>query len=500
MEKFENTNNDNIKNDFLNYLRTNTKIKLDSTHKQYVKWLDKVQNWFIENGICSTNYVIWKDLNQINEIDQKLHNEYKEIWEQVNDDPKQNGWLSAPWNHWVKFNSKNNLELPSKSIEILSKRIKEIKPFTIKDFRDNVIKSGLYYSEQVLLRFVASLITKPFVILTGLSGSGKTKLAVAFAKYICEDEKQICIIPVGADWTNREPLLGFPNALEPGKYIQPENGALELIIKASNPVNKDKPYFLILDEMNLSHVERYFADFLSAMESNEALPLHSETDDWKDTTPAKIKLPKNLFIIGTVNIDETTYMFSPKVLDRANVIEFRITDSEMKSYLEEIKPLNLDSLTAEGSNMGSSFVSMAIANDYKFAGEIDLKAKLIEYFNILKKSGAEFGYRSASEIIRFAGVVNKLDAAWGLNEIVDVAIMQKLLPKVHGSRKKLAPVLTSLGEMCLVDRSNIGTYFDPKNESNLSDDKNVMYPISLEKIVRMYRSLIENSFTSYAEA
>ena len=115
-------------------------------------------------------------------------------------------------------------------------------------------------------------------------------------------------MPVGADWTNREPLLGFPNALSEGEYTHPDNGVLKLIIEANK--NADRPYFLILDEMNLSHVERYFADFLSVMESNEEIPLYAE-GIVDNGVPSKLRVPANLFIIGTVNIDETTNMFSP---------------------------------------------------------------------------------------------------------------------------------------------------------------------------------------------
>ncbi|MBK9484515.1 MAG: DUF3578 domain-containing protein [Chitinophagaceae bacterium] len=134
-------------------------------------------------------------------------------------------------------------------------------------FNQNAFNSGLSFTDNNSLRFIASLLTKPFVILTGLSGSGKTKLAQAFAMWICDDENQYSIIPVGADWTNREPLLGFPNALKEKEYVKPENKVLDLIIEANKIENSDKPFFLILDEMNLSHVERYFADFLSVMES-----------------------------------------------------------------------------------------------------------------------------------------------------------------------------------------------------------------------------------------
>ncbi len=208
-----------------------------------------------------------------------------------------------------------------------------------KKFHDDLNQAGVFISSSYSLRFISSLLTKPFVILTGLSGSGKTKLATSFAKWICEDKKQHCIVPVGADWTNREPLLGFPNAIDKNTYVKPDNGVLDLIIEASKPENTSKPFFIILDEMNLSHVERYFADFLSVMESKDdkGFLLHSDevrTDTANNSIPNTIRLPKNLFIIGTVNIDETTYMFSPKVLDRASVIEFRVTKDEMKTYLK----------------------------------------------------------------------------------------------------------------------------------------------------------------------
>ena len=117
------------------------------------------------------------------------------------------------------------------------------------------------------------------------------------------------IIPVGANWTDNTNIVGYYNVITEEYQSTP---AYDLINKAQD--DPDNPYFLILDEMNLSHVERYFADFLSAIESGEEIPLYGE-----DRT---LKLPDNLFIIGTVNVDETTYMFSPKVLDRANTIEF----------------------------------------------------------------------------------------------------------------------------------------------------------------------------------
>lgn len=380
-----------------------------------------------------------------------------------------------------------------------------VEDFNPKSFYDSALRAGYFIDEKLSTRFIASLLTKPFVILTGLSGSGKTKLAQAFAMWICDDEeegkmnKQYCIVTVGADWTNREPLLGFPNALEKNSYVKPDNGVLDLIIEANK--NESKPYFLILDEMNLSHVERYFADFLSVMESKIKIALHSGDNDW-NSVPAEIGFPKNLFIIGTVNIDETTYMFSPKVLDRANVIEFSVTAAEMESFLGSNIQTNLDGLKGEGEEMAESFVEFAKETSLDTKNAEALNKTLMNFFAELKKTGAEFGYRSASEIIRFAAVVNKLDADWKLDEIVDATIMQKLLPKVHGSRKKLAPVLEILGSLCMTEKPKDGekmeNFLNPADEKDFSSL--IKFPMSFEKISRMYRALLHNGFTSYAEA
>lgn len=369
--------------------------------------------------------------------------------------------------------------------------------FNHTSFFEGCISANYFINEKLCVRFISSLLTKPFVILTGLSGSGKTKLAQAFAMWICESDEQYCIVPVGADWTNREPLLGFPNALIENDYKKDEYGVLNLIIDANK--NSDKPYFLILDEMNLSHVERYFADFLSVMESKSKLSLHSGIEDW-NSVPPEIGFPKNLFIIGTVNIDETTYMFSPKVLDRANVIEFRVTMEEMENYLQSNSVISLDNLESLGATMADNFVEIAKDDTLEASDTEELNKSLMNFFSELKKTGAEFGYRSASEILRFSAVVNKIETNWSFAEIIDAAIMQKLLPKVHGSRRKLEPVLKTLGQLCLKDAQKFDDILNTKTGIDFSDKAKIIYPVSLEKILRMYDNLISNGFTSYAEA
>lgn len=390
------------------------------------------------------------------------------------------------------LNYYNSLDLMAHSKHTIIKTNLEYKSFQ----KDSKL-AGITFLEKNVCRFISSLLTKPFVILTGLAGSGKTKLAQAFAMWICESDNQYCIVPVGADWTNREPLLGFPNALIENDYKKDEYGVLKLIIEANK--NSDKPYFLILDEMNLSHVERYFADFLSVMESKGKISLHSGNVDWNNV-PSEIGFPKNLFIIGTVNIDETTYMFSPKVLDRANVIEFRVTKDEMENYLQSNSAINLDNLEGLGANMAGSFVEIAKDNSLEAPDTVELNKALMNFFLELKKTGAEFGYRSASEILRFAAVVNKIETTWSMTQIIDAAIIQKLLPKVHGSRRKLEPVLKTLGHLCLQEGQKFDDLLNAPTEIDFKDTDKIKYPISLEKILRMNENLISNGFTSYAEA
>ena len=371
-------------------------------------------------------------------------------------------------------------------------------PFNIDSFKNDTISSGLLYSRKLLIRFVSSLLTKPFVILSGLSGSGKTKLAQAFAQWICQDESQYCLVPVGADWTNREPLLGYPNALNPDEYIKPDNGALDLIVGANN--HPELPFFLILDEMNLSHVERYFADFLSVMESKDEISLFAG-DAGINGVPSKLGLPSNLFIIGTVNIDETTYMFSPKVLDRANAIEFRVTKDEIEYFFANRKEVDMNVLKTHGAAMAQSFLEMSENRAFTEQDLTDTYKTLVSFFEQLKKTGAEFGFRSATEIIRLINQLTVIAPDLTPVEKVDIAIVQKLLPKLHGSRRKLCPVLITLGGFC-VDKSklqNIEKDVFAKEEFDLKSE-GVFYPISLEKIIRMYKGAIENGFASYAEA
>lgn len=388
-----------------------------------------------------------------------------------------------------------------KKEDIILKKM-ESEKFDYKSYLKSLNESKLKFSDLLIVRFISSLTSKPFVILSGLSGSGKTKIAQSFVQWICEDENQYKIVPVGADWTNREPLVGYPNGLVSNEYITPDSGAIHLLMEAVKKENKNKPFFLILDEMNLSHVERYFADFLSIMESNDTIKLYTgNTRESLDglTIPLEIGWPKNVFIIGTVNIDETTYMFSPKVLDRANVIEFRITEDEINDFLASPGIPDLKKLKGQGITMAESFLSIAEK------GEIEkneaLTNELVYFFNELKKVGAEFGYRSATEIMQLTAKLKMLEPSVTDDDCLDIAIMQKLLPKLHGSRSKLVKILIALAGLCIegMKKEDFEKNFEDLCRKDF-EDINIKYPISFEKLIRMYKNVLANGFTSYAEA
>ena len=237
------------------------------------------------------------------------------------------------------------------------------------------------------------------------------------------------------------------------------------------------------------------------MESKDKFKLHSSNKPILGNGNIEVVKeycwPKNLFVVGTVNIDETTYMFSPKVLDRANVIEFRVNETEIEGFLnagKEIKPI-----TKMGAAMGNSFVAIA-KNDQNESDFSKLNIELLEFFKELQVLGAEFGYRTATEIQTLFSKIDLINPKYSdkVNEKIDIAIMQKLLPKLHGSRRKLLKTLNLLAQKCLTENQEV--IFNERGIYNLSESNSIKYTLSFEKIARMYKNAIENGFASYAEA
>ena len=460
----------------------------------------------------------------------------------------------------------------------------------VDSFYRYLISNGYYFDKELIENYLLSLKVKPFEILTGNSGTGKTKLSQLFAKFLSvsqlndqkiistevrvgksstsggwsisrkvmqdlipildlENDKQhiivdgiedteakfnlntrlffssdevkkhladlrdkdpnqkinldiivnnlmdvgYSIVPVGANWTDNTNIIGYHNVITNEYQSTP---AYELIKQAQKDPNN--PYFLILDEMNLSHVERYFADFLSAIESGEEIPLYGNNET--------LKLPKNLFIIGTVNVDETTYMFSPKVLDRANTIEFetlRAWDYMLSESNNDDFNGNINYLQSPLDDSGISDLNIEELNEilseiYYNEGNLwDILAmELTAFQETLKDSSFDFGFRVINEILRFMIVSWRYENSpetWNNWErYFDAQIKQKILPKLHGSEKAIGNVLTNLFNICLVDRNN--------NENPKSFEvtkENSRYYTSALKLQNMAKVLSDQRYVSF---
>jgi 5-methylcytosine-specific restriction protein B len=372
----------------------------------------------------------------------------------------------------------------------------------VDSFAEATRASGLDYGNQhrqLVVRLMASLLTRPFVILTGLSGSGKSQLALKLGQWF--GSEKYSVVAVRPDWTGPEAMLGYEDLLQPPPRPWVVGEVLKLSLRAAS--DPGRPYLLLLDEMNLAHVERYFADFLSGMESNEpVIPnLIEHENSWRiaDVKEPKLRVPRNLFVVGTVNVDETTYMFSPKVLDRANTIEFRVKSDDLSHAAG--KPGDV-----EEADLGLMETLVAAALDpnwhaaHRPSGASGYEAAVTKLHQTLTEVGWEFGYRTYHDMLRFAAFASAMGiGSW--QQVLDLQILQKVLPRLNGSRRRLEPALSRLGRFCqdlAVDdkvKDEPNKVFMP-NEQELSSP---LLPQSYDKIRRMHRLLVANQFASFAE-
>ncbi|EIM04282.1 hypothetical protein LRK24_11060 [Rhodanobacter denitrificans] len=301
---------------------------------------------------------------------------------------------------------------------------------SVADIEAAVKALGGHYPNGEVRRFHAALNFLPhkhFVILSGLSGTGKTQLALKYARAVhgltsnAADDPLIFECPVRPEWTDPTGLTGYFDVLT-NRYVVPP--FLEAVLVAT--AHRESPVFVILDEMNLARVEYYLSDVLSCMETEGRLQLHSNSVPLEGTTGASIRaelpLPANLFIIGTINVDETTNPVSDKVLDRASVIDMSTVDV----------PGFLGSLEARFPEL----------RDARAASE----SKLAEVHDLMQRHGLGFGYRLIEEFVRYhafdAAHLNSVAA-----DVTDQLLVQKVLVKLRGAERH-RPLLTGLDKAC----------------------------------------------------
>ena len=348
---------------------------------------------------------------------------------------------------------------------------------------------GFTYEEGMIENFWLSLKSKPFVILAGTSGTGKTRLVKLFAEAIGAEYR---LVPVRPDWSDSSDLLGHHNLA--GEFVP--GRVLNIILEALK--EPEKPFILCLDEMNLARVEYYLSDFLSVIEtrdlkdgkivSDRLLPF----EDYGD-----IRFPENLYLAGTVNMDETTFPFSKKVLDRANTIEFNTVDlmPAVNDFGDEVSPLETGNDFLKSEYL---FLSQCLNEENREF--IDSVCSDLETINrVLKANNAHVGYRVRDEIV-FYMLNNRNADLLSRDAAMDNAVMQKILPRIQGSS---AAVKDMLCELFKIFAGDFEGYQTRNNDTatgmfdTLSKSSDIRYPKSAEKTAFMVRRFDEDGFTSY---
>lgn len=353
------------------------------------------------------------------------------------------------------------------------------------------------------LPYLAALRTKPFMLLAGISGTGKSRIARQIAKACWasdseERTKQVpsnfCMIQVKPNWHDSTELLGYVSRIEGEKYIAGK--FLPFVAKAWE--NLDTPHILCLDEMNLAPVEQYFAEYLSVIESRKLNEDGTITTDPIITTVAEqwfwdlvqtltsdgalqdqfkkegITLPPNLFVIGTVNMDETTFSFSRKVLDRAMTIEMNEVDLEGGLTKEEQNELG---------EIGNSIIGLAVEGKDVYEDHKDYCDQVIEYLKLvneeLENTPFKIAYRTRNEFLLYAVNRKAFDNESSLETALDEMTSMKILPRIEGDSERVKTPLEALRKL-MQERG-----WD-ENES-----------ISLKKIKEMLTKLQQSGYTSY---
>lgn len=377
----------------------------------------------------------------------------------------------------------------------------------ISHIRKYILSKGFRYDEDEIANFYLCLKSKPFVLLAGISGTGKSKLVQLFAEAVgaTSANGRYNIIPVRPDWSDPSDLLGYRNI--EGKF-QP--GPLTSIIKNAIE-NPELPYLVCLDEMNLARVEYYFSDILSIIETRDIKESSIITDKlfkneaFGEDKEARDKyghlyLPDNLYIIGTVNMDETTFPFSKKVLDRANTIEFNKVDLSVDFGDFANTSLQLEAIKLDNRNLVSKYVKLLDCIDQR--EHIEKVVYLLEKINVtLEKLGLQFGYRVRDEIVFYTLYAVK-ENLMTFNTAMDYAIKQKILPRIQGSNLSIKEVLIELFLFFTNDASRSYDALDndiAKRMSRYIKDNNVRYPLCSEKICKMIGRYELDGFTNFWE-
>ena len=330
--------------------------------------------------------------------------------------------------------------------------------------------------------YLTAIRTKPFLLLAGISGTGKSRIVRELAFMTCPKELQdedgttpgnYCMIEVKPNWHDSTELLGYYSSFNGGGYRFTKFD--RFVIKAW--LNPDVPFFVCLDEMNLAPVEQYFAEFLSVLETRsrdkeghvvtgalvdkqyfkDDTKMTTEFgldkgDDWtikvrSDLVNKGLTLPPNLIVIGTVNMDDTTYQFSRKVIDRAMTIEMNGGElSQMFGNSNSLKYRSDEDVVKLGLFKAPYINADEVIERYQSQAQI-IKEKLPEKLEAvntaLNDTPFQVSYRVLNELVIYLGALMDEATAKGesidddtlptlIDQAMDQITLMKILPRIEG--------------------------------------------------------------------
>ena len=369
--------------------------------------------------------------------------------------------------------------------------------------------------------YITAIKSKPFLLLAGISGTGKSRIVrelaracwdVNSAEYKAHKPKNLEMVQVKPNWHDSSELIGYVSRIDGVRYVV--GPFLKFMVKAIQDPNT--PYFLCLDEMNLAPVEQYFAEFLSVVESRKVdkdpLVDYSSTEEYKslidqlfcddiernayltEVGGKRLTIPQNLIVVGTVNMDETTFSFSRKVLDRAMTIEMNKVDlmAGLTNRHEKIGKIEFDDI-----------IGKAVEGVDVYAAHEGVCKKAIEYLEsinaTLDKTPFKVAYRTRNELLLY--VVNNL--SWKTDdELEDFVIARaldeitcmKILTRIEGDETKVsANFLDNLGNAIKSGLVEIDKDLLQANKSHKGD---AYQPISLDKLDEM-KERLKSGYTSF---
>lgn len=347
-------------------------------------------------------------------------------------------FITARLSQKIEENIQQLNEKNTENVQEHSATLKE-KEF-INQFKQVLSNRGLVYSEQDIINFHTSVKSSYLTIISGMSGTGKSKIVQAYAEAL-KLNSDFKIIPVSPAWTEDSDLIGYADTLNM-IYRPSETELVDILKTASEKAHKESLFLICLDEMNLARVEHYFSQFLSILEADtdkRKLTLYNKELQNRIYNSAQygyeIPIQDNVRFIGTVNIDESTHEFSNKVLDRANVITLDIEPFRKIAEASEKKSLK----TLDTKEYKKDYITEFISRNPKINFDNETIEFLQALHNCLYKTNIHFGigpriFKQIDNYIKNIPVyTNSFDKKVGL----DYQIKQRVLTKIRGSKEEL---------------------------------------------------------------